>query len=653
MAEKILNTRLLMKIDTYSAWMDSSLVLKNGELAIATIPADTGAVQGEPAVLIKVGDNQHTFKDLPFISAHAADVYGWAKAAVKPTYTAEEIDGLSDYISGEIQDSNTQYKLEQDSTDKHVLNLYSKEINGEWALAGSITTADTVYDDTALAGRVTSLEGLVGSEKVATQIANAIAALNLANTYDAKGAAAQALVDAKAYADGKDTAIKSAKDAADAAQADVDALEGKVGTVAEGKTVVGMIEENATAAANAKTAADEAQADIDAYIASNDKALADEIARAKEAEEANAAAAEAAQGAAEAAQSDVDELAGKVGEPTEGKTIVQMIADAQTAATYDDTELSGRVSEIEKDYLTSEDKTELSNAIAAEKQRAEGIEGGLESRLATVEGDYLKKADKTELEGKITANSNAIELLTNGVSSEEVDGVNDLIQYVKDHGTEVTGINDKIKANTEAIDAIEEDYLTSADKTELQGGIDGVAGRMTTAEGKISTLEGASHTHENKTVLDGISAEKVAAWDAAEGNAKGHADSLNTAMDARVKVVEGKAHEHSNKELLDTYTQTEANLADAVAKKHEHSNKSVLDGITSEKVTAWDAAEKNAKDHADGLNTAMAARVKAVEDNKANDADLAAIAKTGNVNDLVQTEGDVLVFYCGSSSVNV
>ena len=54
-------------------------------------------------------------------------------------------------------------------------------------------------------------------------------------------------------------------------------------------------------------------------------------------------------------------------------------------------------------------------------------------------------------------------------------------------------------------------------------------------------------------------------------------------------------HEHANKALLDTYTQTEANLADAVAKKHEHSNLTVLEGITAAKVTAWDAAEGNAK----------------------------------------------------------
>jgi len=48
-------------------------------------------------------------------------------------------------------------------------------------------------------------------------------------------------------------------------------------------------------------------------------------------------------------------------------------------------------------------------------------------------------------------------------------------------------------------------------------------------------------------------------------------------------------HVHDNKELLDSYTQTEADLANAVARVHEHGNKAVLDGITAEKVKAWDS----------------------------------------------------------------
>ena len=41
---------------------------------------------------------------------------------------------------------------------------------------------------------------------------------------------------------------------------------------------------------------------------------------------------------------------------------------------------------------------------------------------------------------------------------------------------------------------------------------------------QIVALQESAHTHENKDVLDGITAEKVAAWDAAEANVKAYAD---------------------------------------------------------------------------------------------------------------------------------
>lgn len=70
-------------------------------------------------------------------------------------------------------------------------------------------------------------------------------------------------------------------------------------------------------------------------------------------------------------------------------------------------------------------------------------------------------------------------------------------------------------------------------------------------------------------------------------------------VSGRVDTLEGASHTHDNKALLDTYDQTNADLTDAVSKKHEHSNKTVLDGITSDKVNAWDNAEQNAKTYAD------------------------------------------------------
>ena len=139
-------------------------------------------------------------------------------------------------------------------------------------------------------------------------------------------------------------------------------------------------------------------------------------------------------------------------------------------------------------------------------------------------------------------------------------------------------------------------------------------------EADVQDKIGMAHEHANAGTLSGITSAKVSAWDAAEGNAKTYADGLNGAMDTRVAAVEGKAHEHSNKALLDTYSQTEENLADAVAKKHEHSNKTVLDGITSDKVTAWDDAAGKAHEHSnktvlDGITAAKVSAWDVAESN--------------------------------------
>ena len=98
-------------------------------------------------------------------------------------------------------------------------------------------------------------------------------------------------------------------------------------------------------------------------------------------------------------------------------------------------------------------------------------------------------------------------------------------------------------------------------------------------------------------------------------------------------------HSHSNKDLLDTYTQTEADLADAVAKKHAHTFvESELNNIKAGDVAKWNAAQANAeataaaalasaKTELEGKITAEANRADAAE--KANkaliDANAAAI----------------------------
>lgn len=265
MANKTFNTRIKNKIDTYANWVEKDPVLLNGEIAVVVIPAETGAVQGEPVTLFKVGDGTKKFSQLDFTGAKAADVYSWAKASTKPTYQASEITGLSDYISGEIQDSDTQYKLEADADDGHKFYLYSKPLNGSWGSTpvSTITIPETVY--TLVEGTANGTVKFNGTDVKVHGLGSA--AYTAADAYDESGAAETALASAKSYADGKDSAIAAAKKAGTDAQSAVDALSDKVGTVTEGKTVVQMIADAQTAATYNDTA-------VKASIKSNADAIA-------------------------------------------------------------------------------------------------------------------------------------------------------------------------------------------------------------------------------------------------------------------------------------------------------------------------------------------------------------------------------------------
>ena len=143
MADKTFNTRISLKYDTYANWINKDPVLLAGEAAVVVVPAKSSAVQQEPAVLFKIGDGAKKFSELSFVSGLAANVYSWALAETKPSYSATEISGLADYISGEIQDTDTQYKLEVDGTNNRKFHLYSKAKGvAEWTLQDTITIPD-------------------------------------------------------------------------------------------------------------------------------------------------------------------------------------------------------------------------------------------------------------------------------------------------------------------------------------------------------------------------------------------------------------------------------------------------------------------------------------------------------------------------------
>lgn len=68
--------------------------------------------------------------------------------------------------------------------------------------------------------------------------------------------------------------------------------------------------------------------------------------------------------------------------------------------------------------------------------------------------------------------------------------------------------------------------VDGAEKYALASELSTLAGQLQTIAGQITALETAKHTHANADTLAGITAEKVAAWNAAEQNAKNYTDSV-------------------------------------------------------------------------------------------------------------------------------
>lgn len=183
---KVFQTRIQLKYDSYDNWLAADPVLKKGEMAIATIPEGntTSKLQNLPNVVLKIGDGASKYSVLPFVSGLAADVYGWAKAATKPSYAASEISGLQDAIEQYSDyDTNTQYKIVQAvDAEKAAIpgkyQLQSKELDGEWQ-----NVTDSLIDVTDAFGRIATLETTVkgltgGAGSIASQIDTAIKKLN-------------------------------------------------------------------------------------------------------------------------------------------------------------------------------------------------------------------------------------------------------------------------------------------------------------------------------------------------------------------------------------------------------------------------------------------------------------------------------------------
>lgn len=471
MANKTFNTRIKNKIDTYANWVEKDPVLLNGEIAVVVIPAETGAVQGEPVTLFKVGDGTKKFSQLDFIGAKAADVYSWAKASTKPEYSATEIKGLADYISGEIQDTDTQYKLETDANDGHKFYLYSKPLNGSWGSTpvSTITIPETVY--TLVEGTANGTVKFNGTDVKVHGLGSA--AYTAADAYDESGAADAALASAKAYADGKDTAIAAAKKAGTDAQSAVDALSDKVGTVTEGKTVVQMIADAQTAATYDDTA-------VKASIKSNADAIA------------TLNGASTVTGSVDKKIADaINDFSTKVSEDGTVNTFKELIDYAATHQGEYST-LSGEVQKNKTAIATLNGKDTEAGSVA------KTVKDAVDAVQATLQGNIDKKVDKVTGKG----------LSTNDYTNDEqtklagiADGAQvNVIETVKVNGVALTPVTKAVDVTvpTGALankNEVAKSDLASALKTEIEGKVNSAdCGNIISHN--VAEFATANHNHD-------------------------------------------------------------------------------------------------------------------------------------------------------------
>lgn len=631
---KELKTRIALKYDSYAQWTTNNPVLLKGEVAIATIETtdQNQSFTNLPNTVIKVGNGTAHYNDLPFLSALAADVHSWAKAAVKPSYQAKEIVGLQEYVEGISDiDTDTQYRIVPVDGATYKYQLQSKTLTGDWANVAEnglidISDADKRLDNVeailakaglgadgkdvaamiaeAIAGldsekgQAAGADGLALNVKIENGLLTSVSGSIAANTYDAYGAAA-------AVQGGTTHTVAEAYALADAAQ------------TAEEVAAAVKAEEDARVAAIKAL-------DYNAYVAGN--ATGATISFVGEISETD--------GIIAATKRDLKFQSAYDPENNKAATMADVtsaVADLNGAMHFE-----GVVTFNPADYV----KETHGEYAAGDVVMFAGGEAGQYIEYVFDGTKFIQLGDES-LAGRLIA---ALDMTQMDVAAGET------IKFIAQNDGRVSAEKQSIKITEAQVDGLVDDLASKAAASDLEA----ASQKITKLEGVIKDITGVEGDGEVVSVSEQIT-KAIEGLDQADTAVDGkyvsavsqengvitvtRAD-LPTIPD--VEVAQGEVTIQSGEVAVVTGVEVDAN------------NKHKLNVARS---TAITAAAVNAKIQALGSSVTATTGSVLTGVTQANgvltgktEVALADVAFSGNVKDLVQTENTYVLFNCGTSS---